>query len=513
MAKTGLLIVSNPKHITKLLSDISKTVQNTLYIQLLSALSDPLGSFHANVFSAPPKFSRTIYSIYSQATQLCNNLDVRVLLSGLKSAVPQIKTLKPIDIVIFDKKYNQIEIDNFIKNKVPNIVLGHKILTVECCASEKIAPEPDNRDEGIYKHVCLGGTFDRLHTAHKLLLSDAILRASDKVTVGMTEENMIHSKILWELIQDIDTRIEKVNDFVTDVCPELTYDIMKISDPFGPAIVDPTMGMIMVSEETVRGGELINEIRRTKNLEELKIVAINFIEEPNPQPKEEHKVSSSNLRLRLLGTLIKPLKNKNIPNKPYVIGLTGGIASGKSGVATHLHNLGAAVIDCDKIAHRMYSRDGPSFQKVIDQFGNDIINFDGEIDRRMLGDKVFNKPVELKKLTDILWPEMAKEINRIIKILPNPIICVEAAVLCQAGWDQFCHEVWITLVPQRDAIQRLVTRNNLDEEQAKNRLESQPSNKEYVENANVIICPLWEVAYTKSQVEKAWGLLQHRLSK
>lgn len=69
LAKTGLLIVSNPKHIAKLLTDAQKAVKNTLYIQLLSALGEPLGSFHSNIFNTPPKFSRTIYCIYSQ---VCN---------------------------------------------------------------------------------------------------------------------------------------------------------------------------------------------------------------------------------------------------------------------------------------------------------------------------------------------------------------------------------------------------------------------------------------------------------
>lgn len=115
-----------------------------------------------------------------------------------------------------------------------------------------------------------------MHVAHKLLLSEAILRTSDKITVGVTEENMTHSKttkynslkfttlsslgkVLWELIEDVDTRINNVRSFVMDICPEVSYNICKIADPFGPAIVDSTMDMIIVSEETVRGGEKINE--------------------------------------------------------------------------------------------------------------------------------------------------------------------------------------------------------------------------------------------------------------
>ncbi|KAL1494410.1 hypothetical protein ABEB36_010013 [Hypothenemus hampei] len=511
LAKTGLLVVSNPKHINRLLSDVQKSVKSTLYIQLLSALTEPLGNFYSNLFTTPPKFSRTIFNIYSQASRQCNNLDVRVLLSSLKSHVSEIKTINPIDIVIFDKEYSRNDIEKFIKSKVSNISKEHDILTVCCGQNDEIPTENDPRDFQVYKHVCLGGTFDRLHVAHKLLLSDAILRTSEKLTIGVTEENMTHSKLLWELIEDVDTRITKLENFVKDICPELTYNICKISDPYGPAIVDETMSMIVVSEETVRGGEKINEIRKQAGLSELSIVPIPFIDEPNPHIREETKISSSNLRLRLLGTLIKPLENKNIPNKPYIIGLTGGIASGKSGVINHLKDLDVPVIDCDKIGHEMYEKTGPSFAQVVGTFGKQILNPEGEIDRKILGNLVFKKPDELKKLTDILWPAMALKIQEIVKNFNTDVVCLEAAVLCQAGWDKFCHEIWCTFVPEKEAIERLKRRNNLTDVQAKDRLASQPSNKDYISHANVVFCPLWEVEYTRLQVIRAWELLQKRL--
>lgn len=119
--------------------------------------------------------------------------------------------------------------------------------------------EPEGSDFGIYKHTVLGGTFDRLHNAHKLLLSEAALRSSNKVTVGVTQENMLVTKTLWELVEDLDIRISSVRNFLTDICSDLTYDVVPISDPFGPAIVDPTMEMIVVSQETLKGGQKVNE--------------------------------------------------------------------------------------------------------------------------------------------------------------------------------------------------------------------------------------------------------------
>lgn len=82
---------------------------------------------------------------------------------------------------------------------------------------------------------------------------------------------MIFSKTLWEFIEDTDLRINNVRDFLCDICPELNYNIVPISDPFGPAITDPTMELIVVSQETFKGGEKINLSKDFR----LKIIKIN----------------------------------------------------------------------------------------------------------------------------------------------------------------------------------------------------------------------------------------------
>ncbi|XP_060521985.1 bifunctional coenzyme A synthase [Cylas formicarius] len=511
LAKTGLLIVSNPQQISKVLRSIQNRVQSTLYIQLLSALTDQLGNFCPGVFTTWPKFNKTIFGIYSQAAKYCNDLDVQVLLSGLKYNIPQIKTRNPIDIVIFDKEYTENEINNFINLRLSNVSKKHDILTVHCGGHETLTEE-EGEEEKIVEHSVLGGTFDRLHVAHKLILSEAILRSKSKVTIGVTNENLIQGKLLWELIEDKDTRIKKVKNFITDICPELEYEVVEISDPFGPAIVDPTMELIVVSPETVRGGQKINEIRKEKQLHELEIVSIRLIDEPKPDPIEEPKISSSNTRLRLLGTLFKSVeKNDCIPKKPYIIGLTGGIASGKSGVAEHLQELGGLIINCDKLGHNAYKPGCPCYNKIVQQFGRQVLDTNGEIDRKVLGSIVFKNPDDLNKLNELVWPAIAEEIKNIIKNTDKEIVVVEAAVLLRAGWQRQCHEVWTTIVPPNEAIRRLISRNNLNESEAKKRLDALPPNTEYVRHAHVVFCTLWQIEYTKLQVIKAWNLLQARI--
>lgn len=99
---------------------------------------------------------------------------------------------------------------------------------------------------------------------------------------------------------------------------------MAINDPFGPTKTDPTMDVIVVSKETVKGGQKVNELRVNSGLLPLNVVEVELIDEPYPNQHEETKISSSTVRMRLLGTLLKPvIENDGIPKKPYVIGLTG----------------------------------------------------------------------------------------------------------------------------------------------------------------------------------------------
>lgn len=98
--------------------------------------------------------------------------------------------------------------------------------------------------------------------------------------------------------------------------------------------------------------------------------------------------------MRLLGTLLKPVvPNENIPKKPYVIGLTGGIASGKSNIGKCLQKHGAKIIDCDKVGHDIYKMGKPCYYKLIEEFGDGIVGENGEVDRRVLGGIVFSDPV------------------------------------------------------------------------------------------------------------------------
>lgn len=163
-----------------------------------------------------------------------------------------------------------------------------------------------------------------------------------------------------------------------------------------------------------------------------------------------------------MGKLLKPPRNPPAPNKPYVIGLTGGLASGKSAILNDLSRLGAGVIDCDKLGHMVYLKGTPSYAKLVDTFGTGILNADGEIDRKELGKLVFvagDQGAGLKRLTDIVWPQvhrMVEEKTRELYEQGHRIVVVEAPLLIEAGWLDSMNEIWVVFVPYEEVSQFLI---------------------------------------------------------
>lgn len=207
-----------------------------------------------------------------------------------------------------------------------------------------------------------------------------------------------------------------------------------------------------MSAETFRGGEKVNEIRKQNNLRELHIHCIDMVEVETNEEAKEKKVSSSNRRLDLLGTrLNEPKPKPHIPNYPYIIGLIGGIASGKSIISQHFEKLGAAVINCDKLAHEVYEPGTECHAKLTAHFGTDILSNDNRINRKKLSAIVFSNREKLNELNQIVWPALMDEVQRrIAKIRTektHDVVMIEAAVLLQAGWQHDMHEVWSLIVP------------------------------------------------------------------
>ena len=292
------------------------------------------------------------------------------------------------------------------------------------------------------------------------------------------------------------------------VKPEIETNVVMIDDPFGPAITLPEIQCIVASQETETGCVKINEKRQEAGLSQLDIELIDLAEDADRQLSiEEEKISSSSGRIRLLGTRLRPaLRPWDREAGPYIIGLTGGSASGKSSVGRRLEELGWGVVDCDKMGHLAYSPGQEGHAKVVKEFGEGVLAADGTIDRRALGGIVFSDKSRLTALNNIVWPEISRlALARAEELWRSgaKVVALDAAVLLEAGWEAACHEVWVCVVPRSEAVTRIMARDGKTEEEAGRRLDSQKSNEERVRVASTVISTLWDPDITREQVVRA----------
>jgi dephospho-CoA kinase len=194
-----------------------------------------------------------------------------------------------------------------------------------------------------------------------------------------------------------------------------------------------------------------------------------------------------------------------------VIGLTGGIGSGKSTVAAMLAELGAVLIDADRVGHEIYRPGTEGFARVAQAFGQEVVAPDGTIDRRRLGERVFGDPRELARLNALLHPLIGEEIRRRLRVARaaddgRPIV-VEAAIMLEAGW-RFFDRIWAVIVSRETAIARVMASRGLTRAQVEQRLDAQMSNAERMRAADLVIDNDGTLAELQAKVEAAWGGLR-----
>ena len=190
-----------------------------------------------------------------------------------------------------------------------------------------------------------------------------------------------------------------------------------------------------------------------------------------------------------------------------IIGLTGGIASGKTTVAHFLEELGAVVIDADSIGHEVLRSDKAVRRAVVVEFGKGVLSDDGEISREKLGDMVFSSPERLSELNWITHPQIIDRVHALLekyRVDGIKTVVLEAALLLEADLNSMVDEVWVTVASEATIIRRLTERTGLSETDALARIRSQLPALERLKHADAVIdtdCPLDEL---KSRVTKLW---------
>jgi len=190
---------------------------------------------------------------------------------------------------------------------------------------------------------------------------------------------------------------------------------------------------------------------------------------------------------------------------PRNFGLTGGIASGKSTVARILEELGADVIDADRVGHELLRRSHPVHQQVVARFGEGILRPDGEIDRARLGAIVFADQEKLRGLNAIVHPSLIARVNELAAELragrPGAVIIVDAAVIYEAGVVDRFAKILVAWCRPEQQIERLMAKTGLSREDALRRVASQIPAEEKRRRADYVIDCSGSLAETRTQAE------------
>ena len=191
----------------------------------------------------------------------------------------------------------------------------------------------------------------------------------------------------------------------------------------------------------------------------------------------------------------------------FVIGLTGGIGSGKTEVTHVLRELGAVVIESDKVAHLSYRPGTDGYDEIIEQFGKEVLDDSGVIDRGKLGGLVFAGPDLRIQLEKIVWPAVRSWITeRLIqeKERGTKIIVMEVPKLFEAGWDDLADVIWTVEAPSAAIAQRVNVRSNLSETETNARVQAQITRAERAERADLLIENSAELADLRERITNLW---------
>ena len=192
----------------------------------------------------------------------------------------------------------------------------------------------------------------------------------------------------------------------------------------------------------------------------------------------------------------------------FILGITGNIATGKSTVVRMLAAKGAHHIDSDVVYHDLISPGEPLLQKLVDHFGREIIQTDGALNRNALGAIVFSDAEKLRQLDALTHPTVLAESDRRAFAIVDGVVILDAVKLIESGHAEVCDSVWLITAPEDAQLQRLMARNNLNEIEARKRIEAQPPLAPKRARADLEIVNDGSLENLQHKVDDAWGNLK-----
>jgi dephospho-CoA kinase len=173
--------------------------------------------------------------------------------------------------------------------------------------------------------------------------------------------------------------------------------------------------------------------------------------------------------------------------RPYVVGLTGGIASGKTLVADQFIALGVPLLDADLVSREVVQPGEPALAEIAETFGAAVIQADGTLDRRRLREIVFGDPAALKQLEAITHPRMRARIRRWAEAQTTPYCILSAAILLESGMHALVRRVLVVDVPEAVQLARLLSRDGISEVLARQMMAAQSPRTERLQRADDVL--------------------------
>ncbi|HHW06407.1 MAG TPA: dephospho-CoA kinase [Clostridia bacterium] len=196
----------------------------------------------------------------------------------------------------------------------------------------------------------------------------------------------------------------------------------------------------------------------------------------------------------------------------YIIGLTGGIGSGKSTVGSMLAQLGAVVIDTDRVAREVVAPGSTTLQEIVRYFGHDVLQADGSLDRKKLGSLVFADETKRKILNKITHPAIKnavrEKLGQIEQRDPGAVVVIEAPLLIEAGMTEMVDEVWLVTVAPEIQVKRVMERDGLSYEAAMQRIGSQLPSSEQMAYSDVVISTGQSLEQVRREIKRQWRRLK-----
>jgi dephospho-CoA kinase len=194
------------------------------------------------------------------------------------------------------------------------------------------------------------------------------------------------------------------------------------------------------------------------------------------------------------------------------VGLTGGLASGKSFVGRHLAELGCFLVQADELGHRVLDPGGEAYEGVVAEFGREILNADGTVNRRALATLVFNQPERLEKLNALVHPPVRARSRKLIDDFaathPDGIAVIEAAILIETGSSRTYDKLIVAVCSEEQQIERAMARDHLSREEVLDRLKRQMPLAEKVKYADYVIDTSGTKEHTIAQTRNLYQRLR-----